>query len=374
MTRDFSLFGLGKAEKRIQSCADPSTDRICVILPVLNEAERIDCALDGLIAQPEEVHEILVVDGGSFDGTAAVVQRYHALDRRVRLIDARPIDPRWTGKVWGLECGLKHSHAGCRWILCVDADVSFGADLARSLLAHAAKSGVSTFSVATQQHLSGKLEALIHPSMLTTLVYRYGSPGKTTRNPQRVQANGQCFFSRRDSLIRTQAFQAARASLCEDITIARRLAEAGEAVGFYEAEAGLVSVRMYPSWRDTWLNWPRSLPMRDRYFGRRQALGLGAALALQALPLPLLAVGFALDAPLGLQAAAGTLFAVRIAVLIGVARAYPDRPWTYWLSPLCDLPVALRLVQFTLKRRHQWRGRTYLRRRSGEFEPLNRQH
>jgi dolichol-phosphate mannosyltransferase len=256
----------------------------------------------------------------------------------------------------------------------VDADVSIGANLARSLLAHASKSGVSTFSVAAQQYLSGKLEALIHPSMLTTLVYRYGSPGKTTRNPQRVQANGQCFFSRRDSLIRTQAFQAARASLCEDITIARRLAEAGEAVGFYEAEAGLVSVRMYPSWRDTWLNWPRSLPMRDRYFGRRQALGLGAALALQALPLPLLAVGFALDAPLGLQAAAGTLFAVRIAVLIGVARAYPDRPWTYWLSPLCDLPVALRLVQFTLKRRHQWRGRTYLRQRSGDFEPLNRQH
>jgi dolichol-phosphate mannosyltransferase len=372
-TTDLSLLGLRTTQRRIQSCAEPSADRICAILPVLNEAERIDRALDGLVAQPEELCEILVVDGGSSDGTAAIVQRYRARDRRVRWIDASPIDPQWTGKAWGLHCGLQQSPDGCRWILCVDADVSIGANLARSLLAHASKSGVSTFSVAAQQYLSGKLEALIHPSMLTTLVYRYGSPGKATRNPRRVQANGQCFFSRRESLMRAQAFHAARTSLCEDITIARRLAEEGEAVGFYEAEPGLVGARMYESWRDTWLNWPRSLPMRDRYFGWRQAAGLGTALALQALPLPLLLAGFAVGAPFGLQAVVGTLSAVRIAVLIGVARAYPDRPWTYWLSPACDLPVAIRIAQFALKRRHRWRGRTYRRRSGGRFEPLERQ-
>ncbi len=37
------------------------------------------------------------------------------------------------------------------------------------------------------------------------------------------------------------------------------------------------------------------------------------------------------------------LVAVRLGVLFGTARAYRRLPWTYWLSPLSDLPVALRI-------------------------------
>jgi dolichol-phosphate mannosyltransferase len=66
----------------------------------------------------------------------------------------------------------------------------------------------------------------------------------------------------------------------------------------------------------------------------------------------------------------GFLLALRIGVLFGLARAYPKKPWTYWLSPLCDLPVTLRIIQFALRRRHTWRGRIYVRRKGGVFEPL----
>ena len=65
----------------------------------------------------------------------------------------------------------------------------------------------------------------------------------------------------------------------------------------------------------------------------------------------------------------GALLALRLGVLIGTARAYPNKLWSYWLSPLVDLPVALRILQFTLRRRHRWRGRTYIRRKGGGFEP-----
>lgn len=354
----------------VRIAEDANGERVSVILPVLNESDRIEGALRSLAGQTEEVHEILVVDGGSTDGTQAVVEAHAARDRRIRLLDASPVDPSWTGKAWGLNFGLGHSQAACQWILCVDADVRAAPLLARSLLAHANRTGVSSFSVATRQRLSGKIEALIHPAMVTTLVYRFGAPGTATRDRHRVQANGQCFLSRRDVLLRTGAFAAARASLCEDITIARRLAECGEPVGFYEAESGLIDVAMYNHWRDTWNNWPRSLPMRDRYFGWREALGLCRVLLLQALPLPLLVLAPALGAPTWLALTAGFLFAVRIGILFGVARAYPNRPWTYWLSPLCDLPVVSRVVYFALKRRHSWRGRTYIRRKGGIFEAV----
>jgi dolichol-phosphate mannosyltransferase len=83
--------------------------------------------------------------------------------------------------------------------------------------------------------------------------------------------------------LKAQAFSAARSSLCEDITIVRRLVERGEAVGFYETE-GLAEVSMYGDWREAWENWPRSLPMRDQYFGWRQAIGLLEVFFVQGLP------------------------------------------------------------------------------------------
>jgi hypothetical protein len=38
---------------------------------------------------------------------------------------------------------------------------------------------------------------------------------------------------------------------------------------------------------------------------------------------------------------------------------------------LLDLPVALKLFASALARRHEWRGRIYLRRAGGGFEPVN---
>lgn len=351
----------------IEALDQPSTALVTILLPVLNEATRIANCLEGLIAQPEEVAEILVIDGGSTDATRAIAETYQLRDRRVRWIDASPADSRWIGKAWNLNFGLAHSSPGSQWILCIDADVRVSRKLSRSFLSHATRTGVSTFSAATRQHLSGPSEALIHPPLLTTLVYRFGQPGRPSRNLHQVQANGQCFFSPRETLLGAEAFAAARSSLCEDITIARRLVERGEAVGFYETY-GLAEVSMYRNWRETWRNWPRSLPMRDQYFAWRQALGLLEVFFVQGLPLPML-IFWNIGAPRLFFAVNALLLALRVGVLFGTARAYDQRPWTYWLSPLCDFAAAVRLIQSALSRKHSWRGRSYVRRSAGMFEP-----
>src|SRR4051794_39206272 len=195
--------------ERIKISNVPSRQRVSILLPVLNERERVGRCLQSLILQPEEVLEILVVDGGSTDGTKAIAEQYRNRDGRVTLIDAAPVDPNWTGKAWGLHCGLRSADAAADWILCVDADASFAPELVRSLLNHAALTGVSNFSVATEQKLSGPGLALLHPALLTTLVYRFGVPGKSTTHVHEIQANGQCFFARRQTLRRTAAFETA---------------------------------------------------------------------------------------------------------------------------------------------------------------------
>jgi dolichol-phosphate mannosyltransferase len=353
---------------RVLECAAPLPDQtVSIILPVLNERARIEGCLQGCMDQTEEVTEILVVDGGSEDGTQELVCHLGLADPRVRLIRADPVPETWTGKSWGLQVGLECSSEESQWLLCVDADVRIHRHLSRSLIAHALRSGVITFSVASQQQLADPIDAALHPSMLATLIYRFGLPGRAVSQTCQVQANGQCFLCPRDLLMQTKAVRTARTSICEDITISRCIVSAGFPTGFYEAEAGLVRTAMYADWRETWNNWPRSLCMRDLYFGWRDGMKLAEIAFVQALALPLFASALLLQSPAWLIAATGSWTLLRLGVLGGARRAYPERPWSYWLSPLADLPVVVKIIADALKRRHSWRGRRYVRTRGGRF-------
>lgn len=335
--------------------------RLSVVVPVLNERGRLSPCLDGLIAQGTAVREILVVDGGSTDGTQRLAASYAERDRRVRLLDAAPVPADWNGKAWGLDYGWRRADPASDWLLTIDADVRPTAPLADSLLAQARATGLDALSVATLQELHGLAEGLLHPALLTTLVYRFGIPGGATRRVSQAQANGQCALYRRDLLMEINGFTLGRDSLCEDITIARALAARGHAIGFYESD-GLVSVRMYEGAAETWRNWPRSLVMRDRFFGPAGWLGLAEVALVQAAPLPaLLCLWLTGRRGHWSAAIAGVLLITRLGVLAGTARAYMRRPWSYWLSPLADGPAAARLLQSALQRRAVWRGRVYRR-------------
>ncbi len=345
---------------RIRRTTKGDADRVTVIVPVLNERKRLAPCLDGLLAQPEAVAGILVVDGGSTDGTQELVRLFASREPRLNLIDASPVPTGINGKAHGLQMGLEHAALDTRWILTVDADVRPAPALVPSLLAHARREGVLALSVATGQRLSGAAEGLVHPSLLATLVYRYGIPGGATDDVAAVQANGQCFLLERETLEGVGGFTGVQDSICEDVTLARELANAGYRVGFYESD-DLVTTAMYDGWRDAWTNWTRSLPMRDRFSGGRTALGLLEVALVQAVPVPLAAW-------LGLTGRRGPLWLVnlslvfvRIGTLAGMARAYPGRPWTYWLSPLVDLATAVQLIVNAVRRHHTWRGRTITR-------------
>jgi dolichol-phosphate mannosyltransferase len=366
----------------VSPAGDTHGRTVTVLVPVLDEERRLAPCLDGLIAQGNEVREILVVDGGSRDGTVALAGRYAERDSRVRVVDASPVPADWNGKAWNLERVLAEATAG-DWVLTIDADVRPRAGLVAALLAEATGSGLDVLSGATRQRLSGGAEGLLHPSLLTSLVYRYGIPGGVTSDPAEVQANGQCMLFRREALEAAGGFTSGQHSLCEDVTVARRVASQGGRVGFMET-GDLVDVSMYGGAAEAWRNWPRSLTMRDQYRPGAVAVRLAEVLLVQALPAAVTVAGLvarrdrsrhpalpglssnARPAPgrgvallLGVNRA---LLITRLGVLAGMRRAYVDAPWTYWLSPLLDIPVALRLIESAIRRRHSWRGRPIERR------------
>jgi cellulose synthase/poly-beta-1,6-N-acetylglucosamine synthase-like glycosyltransferase len=71
---------------KIEAATASRSERVSIIVPVLNETARIKACLDGLMSQSDTVAEILVVDGGSSDGTQSIVERYGSRDQ-TRTID-----------------------------------------------------------------------------------------------------------------------------------------------------------------------------------------------------------------------------------------------------------------------------------------------
>ena len=92
------------------------------MVPAYNEESRLPATLDLIAAwlgsSPYADAEVLVVDDGSKDSTASVVQRFATLDLRFHLLQ----NPGNRGKGYAVRHGMLEAKAP--WILFTDADLS----------------------------------------------------------------------------------------------------------------------------------------------------------------------------------------------------------------------------------------------------------
>jgi cellulose synthase/poly-beta-1,6-N-acetylglucosamine synthase-like glycosyltransferase len=94
------IFGIINLRRmpRLRGVPAPGT-RVSVLIPARNEAANIAGCLDAALASIGCEVEVVVMDDGSTDATASIVQAYAARDPRVRLVQAPSLPPGWTGKV-----------------------------------------------------------------------------------------------------------------------------------------------------------------------------------------------------------------------------------------------------------------------------------
>lgn len=343
--------------------------KVSVVVPTLNEADRISPCLEGLTRQSYEVREVIVVDSRSQDGTPDLVKRAQQQDPRFRLITDDPLPPEWIGRPWALHTGFLNSSEQSEWILGIDADTQPAPGLVASLLQTAIGEGYDLISLSPQFILKYPGELWLQPSLLLTLVYRFGSAGDTTNPAERVMANGQCFLCRRSLLVQLGGYTSARSSFCDDVTLARYAAAQGAKVGFSDG-AKVLQVRMYEGAVETWQEWGRSLDLKDAASPGQVWGDLWLLLSIQGLPLLVLPgllslalLGQASSLVMTALALNGFLVAIRVALLWAIVPSYDwsQAPitWTFWLSPLSDPLAVLRIFLSSVQRPTQWRGRSY---------------
>ncbi len=347
---------------------------VSVVVPTLNEAERISPCLKGLTHQGYEVREIIVVDSYSQDGTPELVKLAGAKDPRFRLINDDPLPGGWVGRPWALHNGFLASSEGSEWILGIDADTQPHPSLVASLVKAATAQGYDLVSLSPQFILKYPGELWLQPALLMTLVYRFGPTGAGVESPERVMANGQCFLCRRSVLAAVGGYTSARSSFCDDVTLARVVAKSGFKVGFWDG-AKLLKVRMYEGAAETWQEWGRSLDLKDASSVGQLWSDLWLLLAVQGLPLPLSGLLLGVQSQFASLNSSGVnlfsillslnlfLVAIRFALNFAIAPAY-DRSqaklsWLFWLSPLADPLACLRIFLSAWQTPTQWRGRSY---------------
>lgn len=349
-----------------------ASDTVSVVVPTLNEAQRIGPCLAGLTLQSDAVREILVVDSCSTDGTTDVVLAAQAQDPRIQLLQDDPLPAGWIGRPWALHTGFLQSAPESTWILGIDADTQPHPALVGTLIEAAAAAKYDLVSLAPRFILKSPGEWWLQPALLMTLVYRFGPAGGRNGAAERTMANGQCFLVRRELLVELGGYTAAKNSFCDDVTLARYATQQGAKVGFWDGSS-LLKVRMYEGMAETWREWGRSLDLKDAA-NLAQSLGdIGFLLAVQALPwllLPLVlaialaGVPFALPLwflgwlNLGLiMTRFGLQAAVRQSYDFSAAKVLEQ--WAFWLSPFADPLATLRIILSTVRRPTQWRGRYY---------------
>lgn len=353
---------------------EPRTDTsVTVIVATLNEAKRIGPCLEGLMRQPEPLTEILVVDSRSTDGTRELVEAAAARDPRVRLITDDPLPPGWVGKVWALETGFRQARG--EWMLGIDADTEPQPGMVPAIIDAVEAYGYDVASFGPRFAGQTSAERFVQPAMLLTLVYRCGAAGAKDPPPDRVMANGQCFLARRTALEAHDGYASARASFCDDVSLARHLAANGVRVGFLDGSR-LIQVRAYTSLGEMWREWGRSFDLKDATPVWRRWFDVALVWGVQALPLPML-LGLALTGAsawlrtgqvVGPADAVAIISAValliRLLMVVALRNSYVERGAPFWLSFLSDIPAAVRLTLSTMRQPQAWRGRAY----SG-FEP-----
>lgn len=276
--------------KRAEGTPPPAT-LVSLLIPARNEAGQIDACLEAALASEDVAIELLVIDDGSTDDTAARVRAWAARDERVRLLSAPPLPPGWTGKVHG--CALLAEAARGTHLLFLDADVRLEKHAAAAMAAHAELRELALVSAVPRQRIGSVGEALTVP-MINFLMQGYLPRGgraprdASAGDPSLAAACGQLVLVEARAYRAAGGHAAAPAILHDGLALARRLRAAGCRTEMVDGTS-LATCRMYGGFAEAWAGFaknaregmatPRGLPVWTLLLGGGHLLPWIALLA-----------------------------------------------------------------------------------------------
>jgi glycosyltransferase involved in cell wall biosynthesis len=237
----------------------PESDRptVAVIVPARNEGACLGACLESLVAQTGVGFEIIVVDDVSTDRTREIAQSYPG----VRVIDAAPLPPGWSGKSNALVAGAKQARG--EWLLFTDADtVHKSGSMARSV-AEAQQQKAALLSYSPEQEVHGVWEKAVMPVIFAELAATYRPSEVSDPASSAAAANGQYILVSREAYDAVGGHAAVATSLLEDVALARAVKASGRKI-FFRYGGDAVRTRMYRTFAQLREGWTKNLVLLFR--------------------------------------------------------------------------------------------------------------
>jgi 4,4'-diaponeurosporenoate glycosyltransferase len=329
---------------------------VSVVVPARDEEATLPALLESL--RGLGLREVVVVDDGSRDATAAVARSGGAT-----VLPGTPPPPGWTGKAWA--CHLGAGATSGELLLFLDADTVLGADALAGLLAlHGTHGGL--VSVQPFHRVERAYEQLSAYFNVMSLL----ASGAFTRRPAaRPMAFGPCLLTSRADYETAGGHEAVRGEILDDVQLAAAYDRAGLPV---RCAVGGDSIRMrsYPGGlRQLVDGWTKNFASGASAAAPGPTLGAGlwvcahhAVAVGAALALVEAVTGWGASLTWGdpvLWAVAWVGFAAQLGWILHRIGSF--RWWTWALFPVCLLAFDLifaRSAALTLVRRSvRWRGR-----------------
>lgn len=243
---------------RVAPCGKTAPASVSILIPARNEEFNIGAALEGVLAQPDEVvREILVYDDHSTDRTAEIVAAFAARSDRVRRIPPQPLPEGWCGKPFA--CSRLAAEAQGEWLLFLDADTMLQPDAAARIVAEAIRRRLTLLSCWPGLELRGFWEKVFMPMLNHVVFTLFPAPLSVTRQrPALGLAHGACILLRREEYVRTGGHDLVRHELFEDTALARAWRAAGLRGLCLDGQA-VVRVRMYDSLGAIWTGFQKNV-------------------------------------------------------------------------------------------------------------------
>jgi chlorobactene glucosyltransferase len=221
---------------------------VSLLVPARNEARVIAQTVTSLLAQDYPHFELIVLDDNSTDDTRTLAQRAGKDDPRLTLISGQALPSGWLGKNWA--CHQLAQAAQGDILLFTDADTQWHSQALRAIVAHMTRANVDLYTVWSTQKTHSWAERLVVP-LMAFVIMGYLPILLTHFSPFAIfaAANGQCMAWRRQAYARIGGHERVAGNVLDDVTLARIAKSEGLTLRMADAN-GLITCRMYDSWRD----------------------------------------------------------------------------------------------------------------------------
>jgi len=215
---------LPRMRQCVQGASPVQSLAISIVIPARNEEDNLPTLLRSIASQSVRPLEIIVVDDGSTDRTAAVACEYGAT-----VVASQPLPDGWLGKTWACHQGAGAATGDL--LLFADADTWLEPEgLARVLAAYAG----GAFSVGPFHAVSEHYEDL-------SLFFNFNMTVGTAPDG----LFGQMLLVDRESYRRVSGHEAVKDRILENFFLAQQFRAAGIPVRSATGR-GVFSFRMYP--------------------------------------------------------------------------------------------------------------------------------